>query len=383
VVLREYKIHIFIPVMLAAACGTVLTRIVFGETQELSFIQFHDFSRWIYIYLIIFGILLGCLATLFNKTLMLVIRSFSHINMARRLLIAGLITGAVGYLLPDALGAHFHSAHVLIAQDGNIQLLIGVVAAKFLLTIVAIGLGIPGGIIGPVFVIGMLSGVVLAFPLGFFLDDVSDLNGSFSLLGMAGLMTAVIHAPLAALSAVMELSYSPEMILPTILVIVPAYVTSTQFLGNSSIFTQQLDYQKLPYTISSVMESLQKTGVLAVMNKEFRLLNQHSEFFYNNEQLISTTNREQDIAVVRYSLDINGASEYSLVEYEKQKDDGAMCLTFIPMQGINFQATLAEVYSLLEVNRHGAVYVFSTTAEEIVGVITWKTLRYHLHKASY
>jgi hypothetical protein len=360
-----------------------LTRIVFGETQELSFIQFHDFSRWIYIYLIIFGILLGCLATLFNKTLMLVIRSFSHINMARRLLIAGLITGAVGYLLPDALGAHFHSAHVLIAQDGNIQLLIGVVAAKFLLTIVAIGLGIPGGIIGPVFVIGMLSGVVLAFPLGFFLDDVSDLNGSFSLLGMAGLMTAVIHAPLAALSAVMELSYSPEMILPTILVIVPAYVTSTQFLGNSSIFTQQLDYQKLPYTISSVMESLQKTGVLAVMNKEFRLLNQHSEFFYNNEQLISTTNREQDIAVVRYSLDINGASEYSLVEYEKQKDDGAMCLTFIPMQGINFQATLAEVYSLLEVNRHGAVYVFSTTAEEIVGVITWKTLRYHLHKASY
>ena len=60
-----------------------------------------------------------------------------------------------------------------------------------------------------------------------------------------------------------------------------------------------------------------------------------------------------------------------------------MRLIFIPMQGVSFQATLAEVYSLLEVNRHGAVYVFSNTAEEIVGVITWKTLRYHLHKASY
>ena len=377
VVLREYKIHIFIPVMLAAACGTVLTRIVFGEAQELFFIQFHEFSQWIYIYLIIFGILLGCLASLFNKTLMLVISSFSRINMARRLLIAGLITGAVGYILPEALGAHFHSAHALIAQDENIQLLITVVAAKFLLTIFAIGLGIPGGIIGPVFVIGMLSGVVLAFPLGFFLDDVSDLNGSFSLLGMAGLMTAVIHAPLAALSAVMELSYSPEMILPTILVIVPAYVTSTQFLGNSSIFTQQLDYQKLPYTISSVMESLQKTGVLAVMNKKITLLNNDSE------QLISTLNNEPNNSVILYTTNADGAAKYSLVEYDSGKDDEAMRLTFIPMQGVNFQATLAEVYSLLEIKRDGAVYIFSTSAEQIMGIITWKTLRHHLHKASY
>ena len=386
VVLREYKIHIFIPVMLAAACGTVLTRIVFGTAQELSFIQFHDFSRWIYIYLIIFGIVLGCLANFFNKTLMLVFRSFSHINMARRLLITGLITGAVGYILPDALGAHFHSAHILIAQDENIQLLIGVVAAKLLLTIFAIGLGIPGGIIGPVFVIGMLSGVVLAFPLSFFLDDVSDLNGSFSLLGMAGLMTAVIHAPLAALSAVMELSYSPEMILPTILVIVPAYVTSTQFLGNSSIFTQQLDYQKLPYKISTVMESLQKTGVLAVMNKEFQLFDEDhgdSQENDNYERLISILGNERHSAVVQYSIDTNGSAEYSLVEHDAEKDGKAMRLTFIPMQGVNFQATLAEVYSLLEVNRYGAVYVFSTTVEEIVGIITWKTLRYHLHKATY
>ena len=377
VVFREYRIHIFIPIMLAAACGTVLTRIVFGEVQELSFIQFNEFSRWIYLYLVIFGGLLGCLATLFNKTLMLVINGFGRINMVRRLLIAGLITGAVGYILPDALGAHFHSAHVLIAQHENIQLLIGVVAAKFLLTIFAIGLGVPGGIIGPVFVLGMLSGVVLASPLGFFLDDVSNLNGSFSLLGMAGLMTAVIHAPLAALSAVMELSYSPELILPTILVIVPAYVTSTQFLGNSSIFTQQLDSQKLPYTISSVMESLQKTGVLAVMNKEFTV------FSENNEQLISALDKEHNRTVVQHSVDTEGISKYSLVEYDKGKDGDAMRLSFIPMQGVNFQDTLAEVYSLLELNRDGAVYIFSTTAEQIMGIITWKTLRHHLHKANY
>jgi CIC family chloride channel protein len=50
VVIREYRIHIFIPVMLAAACGSVMTRAVFGEVQELAFIQFTDFDRWIYLY---------------------------------------------------------------------------------------------------------------------------------------------------------------------------------------------------------------------------------------------------------------------------------------------------------------------------------------------
>ena len=158
--------------------------------------------------------------------------------------------------------------------------------------------------------------------------------------------------------------------------IVPAYVTSTQFLGNSSIFTQQLDYQKLPYTISSVMESLQKTGVLAVMNKEFKLLSE------DNEQLISTLDQEHHHAIVQCSADTDGGTKYSLVKYDNGKDVGSMRLTFIPMQGVNFQASLAEVYSLLEINRKGAVYIFSTT-EQIVGIITWKTLRHHLHKASY
>ena len=52
-----------------------------------------------------------------------------------------------------------------------------VFCAKFLLTIVALGLGVPGGIIGPVFVIGMLSGVLLASPLGFFVSDVPGFVG--------------------------------------------------------------------------------------------------------------------------------------------------------------------------------------------------------------
>jgi H+/Cl- antiporter ClcA len=66
VVLREYKLHIFIPVMLASACGSVLTRMVFGEAQTLSFFEFQYLSGWMYFYLIFVGFVLGILAFIFG-----------------------------------------------------------------------------------------------------------------------------------------------------------------------------------------------------------------------------------------------------------------------------------------------------------------------------
>jgi H+/Cl- antiporter ClcA len=376
VVLREYKIHIFIPIMLAAACGSVMTRLVFGSTHELSFIQFTEFSHWIYFYLILCGIALGGLASFFNNSLMHLMRGFKRFNMVKRLFMAGAITGVVGFYLPEAMGTHFNSADALISLQNN-SLLVAILVAKLILTIIAIGLGVPGGIMGPVFVIGMLSGALLATPLGLFMVDSSELSGSFSLLGMAGLMAAVLHAPLAALSAVMELSFSPELILPAILVIVPAYVTSTQFLGNSSIFIRQLDFQKLPYTISPVLESLQKTGVLAVMDSDFTLFTDAKK-----EQLLAFLQDAPTHPVVQrsdFSIDV----QYSLVQFDVSLGRDSEPLSFSKMGGVNSQATLAEVYELMQAKRDGAVYVYAEKNEDIVGVITWHNLRNYLHQASY
>jgi hypothetical protein len=53
------------------------------------------------------------------------------------------------------------------------------------------------------------------------------------------------------------------------------------------------------------------------------------------------------------------------------------------MKAVRFQATLAEVYAILSVSRNGAVYIFSATSDDIIGIITWETLSQYLHKASY
>ncbi|GAA0859661.1 chloride channel protein [Aliiglaciecola litoralis] len=376
VVLREYRIHIFIPVMLAAACGSLMTRAVFGQIHELSFLSFQDISQWHYPYLILFGIILGFIATLFNNQLMNVMRLFRPVKMVWRILIAAVITAIFGYFLPESLSASLDVTHSFVTGQ-SVGLLLAILIAKFVLALVAIGLGVPGGLIGPVYVIGMLSGAVLAIPVGFLISDSLDYSNSFALLGIAGLMTAVLHAPLAALSSVMELAYNPEVILPAMLVIVPAYVTSTQLLGNRSIFMRQLDYQKLSYTISPIRETLQKTGVLAVMDTEYKLFIDAPDKYILDFLDTSPTHP----VVLRSSFEID--VQYSLVQYELSLHHDSSALAYFDMQAVSSQATLAEVYEILQANRNGAVYVYETTPSSIIGVITWNTLSSYLHKEKF
>jgi len=222
----------------------------------------------------------------------------------------------------------------------------------------------------------MLAGAVLIWPVSM-LIDVQEYTSSFALLGVAGMLTAVLHAPLAALSAVMELSYSPQIILPAMLVIVPAYVTSTQFFGNRSIFIRQLDYQNLPYAISSIREALEKTGVLAAMTKEFKL------FFDAPPAAIQNYLSQEPTAIViqqsKFELDI----QYKWVQYDISLEHDAKPLTYHDMEGLTAQSTLHEVYEKLKNARSGAVYIYDNEPTEIVGVITWNILQSFLQKAQY
>ena len=369
VVLREYKIHVFIPVMLAAACGSFLTRLVFGETHELSFIEFVPLSNWIYFYLVPCGMLFGGLATLFNRQLMQIIHWGQAISAPRRILLAGMITGAIGFFLPEAMGAGLAPLDDIFSTNSSIGFLSLILIAKITLTLCALGLGIPGGVIGPVFCIGIISGVLLLAPLEFLSSDAMQYSDSFALLGMAGLLTSVAHAPLAALSAVMELSYSPDVILPAMLVVVPAYVTSTQLLKNQSIFILQLKYQGLSYTLSPIRESLQKVGVLSVLTSEFKLIEETT-----NQHILNHLEQSDQTPLIvsrQYEIDT-----HYLLATPNDKNKNGFDLKYI--QGISSQATMAEVFEELKHQRSGAVYIYDDAQHNIIGMISWDMLRSYL-----
>jgi H+/Cl- antiporter ClcA len=329
VILREYRIHIFIPVLLSAAIGSAISRSIFGDGTALLFLNFANIDTWIYVGLVLFGILLGALAAIFNQQLMWVMGLCQRISIGLRLTLAALLTGGIGVLVPEAMGAEFFQVSSVLNDSPTLWLLCAIFVAKFMLACVAIGLGIPGGIIGPVMVIGIYAGAIYALGMSSLVStDVHD--DTFMLLGLAGMLTAVLHAPLAALTAVMELANSPAVILPAIFVIVPAYVVSIQVFNNKSIFIRQLNFQGLEYTQSAISQTLQKTGVLALM-----------------------------------------------LPIEDEHENIEALPTF------TYQHTLAEVYDVLKAQRSGQVLIIDPVLETPLGVVSWDDVHLHLFQQQY
>jgi hypothetical protein len=356
--------------MLAAACGSILTQLVFGAENELSFIHFVSLDSWMYLYLVPFGILLGVLATVFNRSLMKIIHWSQPISMTKRLLIASAITGIVGFFIPQSMGAGLAPLDVIIADHANIGLIAIILLAKIVLALCALGLGIPGGIIGAVFCIGILTGSLLLSPLTIVDAELIKYSDSFALLGMAGLLTSVAHAPLAALSAVMELAHAPDVVAPAMIVIVSAYLTSTQLLKNHSIFILQLQYQGLSYAFSPIRESMQKIGVLSALTTDYTLIDKNSR-----RDLHGDLDNDPSLLLMMQD-DSKRESPYSLAQLDK-RDRGAP-LRHIPMQGLPSRSTLAEVFEALKDKREGAVYIYEETPDTIIGLISWDMLRNHL-----
>ena len=368
VVLREYKVHIFVPVILASVTGAITTQFVFGSDSELALIQVVSIPPWHYPYLVVCGIVLGAVAYGFNKNLMLIIRTFKSVNMFPRLILAGIITGAIGYLVPQAMGSGMSAIDIAVSSPEQVQLLTTILIAKLLATLFALGLGIPGGIIGPVIGLGVILGSLMSYFAAFISPEV-NITGTYAVLGMAGLLAATLNAPLAALMTVMELTASHSIIVPAMLVIVSAYLTALQGFGNRSIFLQQLDFQGLKYQVSPAVEALQKVGVIEEMSDKFNLL------YSDDKSLIAESLDAADAQTPLIVFDDENG--YRLAEYDLNLTaEESVSIRYIEMQGVTSQATLGDAFEILRDNRSGGIYVYDQLKDnDILGIIRWDDIR--------
>ncbi|MCJ8304280.1 chloride channel protein [Shewanella sp.] len=365
VILREYKLHYFFPIMISAICGAVSSQLVFGNIHEYEQIGVIRIPLSQYPILAITGVLIGCVAALFNYSLLKVTAKGQNWPLIYRLLLAGIVTTLVGVFLPEALGSGDLAIERAISEHPGLLFLIALLIGKIIATIAALGLGIPGGIIGPLFGIGALLGAILAIISAAAFPAIAPYIGLYTIIGMTAMMGVCLGAPLAALIALLELTNNASMILPAMFVSIPAFLVAHQGFNTKSLLHKQLEIMGLDYKVSPVRQGLMKTGVRALMDRRLVIVKD------NEELLLEVLKRAEGRSV----LVRNNLGDIQMLQLELQATDDVSTLTRQPMQGLPDTATLNEVYQILSRERRGEVYIYQDSEDNVIGVISWAVLQ--------
>jgi H+/Cl- antiporter ClcA len=137
---------------------------------------------------------------------------------------------------PQVLGVSYDTLNAILDNRLTAGLLAGLVAAKLLATAVAVGLRVPGGLIGPSLVIGGAAGCLLGVLAPEWVSFPVGSESFYAAIGMVAMMGAVLQAPMAALIGLLELTADPDIILPGMTAVVTADLVARQLLGRESVF---------------------------------------------------------------------------------------------------------------------------------------------------
>jgi CIC family chloride channel protein len=250
VVIGVATVEVLIPVAVAAAIGTALTRVVVGGGPIYGARAFELVSTS---ELIAFGALaviaaLGAVG--FMQLLAAGERVFARLAAwprAVRAGIGGLVVGAIAWQLPAVAGNGYEPLRAILDGGVALDLLLILCVAKAIATTASVTSGSPGGVFTPTMLIGATLGAAtgdLVARIAPFGDQV--VAGGYALVGMAAAVAAVTHAPLMATVLVFELTGDYAIVLPLLLTTAVSTLLSRR-LHRDSIYTAELRRRGIPW----------------------------------------------------------------------------------------------------------------------------------------
>ncbi|RLD37817.1 MAG: chloride channel protein [Bacteroidetes bacterium] len=257
VIMIDLTMVALVPLLLASVTA-VLTSYAFMGRGAIYAIQSIDpFSYSDLIWYALLGVFAGFVSIYFTKVYIKIAQLFSDIkSWYKRLLIGGSILGFLVFLFPALYGEGYefinsalHGNYSLMFDNSlfvdfqdNIWVILGlmlvIILMKAIATSVTFGAGGIGGVFAPSLFLGTYSGLFFAKAINVSsLAQVSESN--FALVGMAGIISGVLQAPLTAIFLIAEITTGYQLFVPLMITSALAYATTKIFVPNS-VYTYQL-----------------------------------------------------------------------------------------------------------------------------------------------
>jgi len=380
VVMMEYSLVSFAPVILAAVSATTLMQAVYGDMPAFVIPKLQIGSLLELPYVILMGVVLGMFAALFIYLLQRITDSVTGWPIWLRCTLAGLAIGMIAQVVPEVMGIGYDTVnHALLGKLG-VVVLITISVVKLFATALGLGLGLPGGLIGPTIVIGATAGGAMGIIADNWLPGDIASPAFYAMIGMGTMMGATLQAPLAALTAMLELTANPNIILPGMLALITGGLVSRELFGRESVYLELMRARGLDYRHNPLTQTLRRIGVASVMERRLETLPVEVE----RETAMATLSREpQWILVTADSRPLSLMPAADLARYlQEDRAEKTINLGNIPAQrqeikSIDFRATLQEALVSLSQSNVDALYVIRRTIpgiERIYGIVTRKAI---------
>ena len=261
VIVVDISIDIFVPLLLSAVSGATVSQVLLGEEILFKFDVVDRFMATEIPFYILLGITCGLVALHFTR-MQYYFEGLVHKikNDYLRLVVSGGLLAMLVAVLPGLYGEGYTTIKALISGNAvnvvkqtlflsdqyydQVIVLLGIIFAlilvKAIATALTIGSGGSGGIFAPSLMIGALTGYLIATVInhfGFLQIHVSPAN--FALVGMCGVFSGVLHAPLTGIFLIAEITGGYALMIPLMLVSAISYVVISYF-EPYSIYTKHL-----------------------------------------------------------------------------------------------------------------------------------------------
>jgi chloride channel protein, CIC family len=256
VIMVDLSVYSMIPLLIASTTATITSYFFLGQRALYPVETIQAFSLNQIHYYIFLGILTGLVSVYFTRVYDWVSRRFEKMgSWLKRLLIAGSILGVMIYFIPSLYGEGYEEINRSLQGDFSflfqdtfysslqsstiwvlVFLLMAVLLKSFATTLTFAAGGV-GGVFAPSLYTGVNTGLFFGVLVRSMGADISLSN--FALVGMAGTIAGIIHAPLTSIFLIAELTGGHELFVPLMIVSTFSYATVRIFEKNS-VYTMQL-----------------------------------------------------------------------------------------------------------------------------------------------
>ncbi|WP_424962884.1 chloride channel protein [Ekhidna sp.] len=257
VILTEVKISRFIPLLIASVCGQLVALVLLGEDILFSFKLTENFLAGETGYYLLLGAVCGMISLYFTRIMYFFEGSIKKLkNDFGRAAVGGISLALIILTFPPIYGEGYETIKSLLQgesaevfhhsffyqlsenQASLIIFLFLILLVKPIATALTIGAGGSGGIFAPSLFMGGLTGFVFSSTSNSLLGT-SLSTSNFTLVGMCGVMSGVLHAPLTAIFLIAEITSGYVLFVPLMLVSAISFSTISYF-EKHSIYTKSL-----------------------------------------------------------------------------------------------------------------------------------------------